>query len=35
MPHAGSTGAIYWVTKKILYAVDYNRGIDILKWNGK
>ncbi len=35
VPWAGSTGAIYWVTDKILYAVDYNRGIDILKWNGK
>jgi hypothetical protein len=35
MPHAGSTGAVYWVTKKIAYAVDYNRGIDILRWKGK
>jgi len=34
MPFAGSTGAVYWATDKILYAVDYNRGIDILRWNG-
>lgn len=34
MPAAGSTGAIYWVTDEIAYAVDYNRGIDILRWNG-
>ncbi|MGH2755491.1 MAG: LVIVD repeat-containing protein [Actinomycetota bacterium] len=35
MPHAGSTGAVYWRTPEILYAVDYTRGIDILKYNGK
>ena len=34
MPHVGNTGAVYWATDKILYAVDYNRGIDILRWNG-
>ena len=34
MPVAGSTGAVYWVTDKILYALDYNRGIDILRWKG-
>ena len=34
MPAAGSTGAVYWVTDEIVYAVDYNRGIDILRWNG-
>jgi hypothetical protein len=35
MPHAGSTGAVYWRTPEILYAVDYTRGIDVLKYNGK
>ncbi|MGH2695062.1 MAG: LVIVD repeat-containing protein [Actinomycetota bacterium] len=35
MPWAGSTGAAYWVTDKIVYAVDYNRGIDILRFKGK
>ena len=34
VPWAGSTGAVYWVTDEILYAIDYNRGIDILRWNG-
>ncbi|HYI46167.1 MAG TPA: hypothetical protein VE174_11990 [Actinomycetota bacterium] len=34
MPAAGSTGAVYWITDKILYTLDYNRGIDILQWNG-
>ena len=34
MPFAGSTGAVYWITDKILYTLDYNRGIDILRWNG-
>lgn len=33
MPHAGSTGAVYWRTKDILYATDYTRGIDILRFN--
>jgi hypothetical protein len=35
MPHAGSTGAVYWRTPEILYAVDYTRGMDVLKYNGK
>jgi hypothetical protein len=25
----------YWVTNRILYIVDYNRGIDIIKYTGK
>ena len=33
IPVAGETGAVYWVTDEILYAVDYNRGIDILRFN--
>lgn len=35
LPHGGSTSAVYWVTDRIAYAVDYNRGIDILKFTGK
>jgi hypothetical protein len=35
MPFGGSTGAIYWITDRILYAIDYNRGMDILKFTGK
>lgn len=31
VPHGGSTGAVYWRTKNILYATDYSRGIDILR----
>lgn len=27
--------APYWVTDRILYSVDYNRGIDVLKYTGK
>lgn len=35
LPLAGSTSAAYWVDKTILYAIDYQRGIDVLRWNGK
>jgi hypothetical protein len=35
IPIAGETGAVYWVTDEIFYAVDYNRGIDILRYTGK
>lgn len=32
MPHGGETIATYWITKEIVYAVDMNRGIDILRF---
>ena len=35
LPAAGSTSAEYWVTKELLYTVDYNRGIDIIRFTGK
>lgn len=35
VPLAGSVSADYWVTDEIVYAVDYNRGIDILRYTGK
>ena len=35
IPIAGETSAVYWVTKDIMYAMDYNRGIDILRYTGK
>lgn len=35
LPHAGSTSAVYWVTDRIAYTLDYNRGIDILRFTGK
>jgi hypothetical protein len=35
MPFGGSTSAAYWVTKDLVYSVDYTRGIDILRWTDK
>jgi hypothetical protein len=35
VPHAGSTSAAYWMTDRLVYAVDYSRGIDILSYTGK
>ncbi|MDQ4065027.1 MAG: hypothetical protein M3161_03160 [Actinomycetota bacterium] len=35
MPWNGNTSAAYWVTDRIVYTADYNRGIDIIKYNGK
>ena len=35
LPYGGATSAAYWVTDKIVYAVDYQRGLDILRWTGK
>ena len=34
LPIAGSTSATYWIDDEILYSVDYNRGIDILRFTG-
>jgi LVIVD repeat len=33
-PIGGSTIASYWITDKIVYAIDVQRGIDILRFNG-
>jgi hypothetical protein len=35
LPHAGSTSAAYWLGRKVVYAVDYTRGINILRYTGK
>ena len=35
VPNAGGTSAAYWLTDRIVYAVDYQRGLDVLKYNGK
>ena len=35
LPHAGGTSAAYWITNDIVYAIDYQRGFDVLKFNGK
>jgi hypothetical protein len=38
-PYGGATSAAYWVPtdkkKQIIYAVDYQRGLDILRYTGK
>ncbi|MDQ3991123.1 MAG: hypothetical protein M3245_02270 [Actinomycetota bacterium] len=34
LPNGGSTSAVYWASDRLLYAIDYTRGIDILRWNG-
>jgi hypothetical protein len=35
LPYGGQTSAAYWLTKRIVYAVDVTRGIDILKYTDK
>jgi hypothetical protein len=35
IPYGSEAGAVYWVTDKIMYVLDYNRGIDILEYTGK
>ncbi len=35
LPIGGATSAAYWVTDRIIYAVDYQRGLDILRYTGK
>lgn len=32
LPAGGSTSATYWVNEELVYAVDYTRGIDILRY---
>ncbi|MGH2691830.1 MAG: LVIVD repeat-containing protein, partial [Actinomycetota bacterium] len=34
VPFGGSTSAPHWITDRIVYAIDYTRGIDILRWKG-
>jgi hypothetical protein len=34
VPTAGSASAAYWINRNIVYAVDYTRGIDILRYTG-
>lgn len=33
-PAAGSVSAVHWITDRILYTIDYTRGIDVIRWNG-
>lgn len=35
IPYGGTTSATYWVNDTILYEVDYNRGLDILRYTGR
>ena len=35
LPAAGGTSGAYWITDRIIYAMDYQRGFYILKYNGK
>jgi hypothetical protein len=35
LPIGGATSASYWVTKRIVYSIDYQRGVDILRYTGK
>ncbi|MBA2725160.1 MAG: hypothetical protein H0U53_04150 [Actinobacteria bacterium] len=35
VPNAGSTSASYWLNDRLVYSVDYTRGIDILRYTGK
>jgi hypothetical protein len=35
LPHAGGTSGAYWITDRIVYAVDYQRGLDVLEYTGK
>ena len=35
VPVAGAVSADYWITDEIVYAVDYNRGIDIIRYTDK
>ncbi len=34
VPFGGSTSASYWISKDIVYNIDYTRGIDVLKYKG-
>jgi hypothetical protein len=32
MTYGGQASAAYWITDEIVYVVDYNRGLDILRF---
>ncbi|MGH2735502.1 MAG: hypothetical protein ACRDKZ_07980, partial [Actinomycetota bacterium] len=31
LPYGGVTSAVYWITDELVYAIDYTRGIDVLR----
>ena len=35
LPHAGAASGAYWVGDEHVYSVDYQRGVDVLKYTGK
>ena len=35
LPQGTQASAAYWITKSIVYIVDYARGIDIVRFNGQ
>lgn len=35
LPYGGVTSATYWITGDIVYAIDYARGFDILRFKAK
>jgi hypothetical protein len=35
LPFAGGTSGAYWVDNEYIYSVDYQRGLDILRYTGK
>ena len=35
IPHAGNSAAVEWVTDRIVYAIDLQKGFDVLKYTGK
>lgn len=35
IPHAGNSAALEWMTKRIVYSIDLQRGFDVLQYNGK
>ena len=34
VPHLGNSAAVEWLTDRIVYAIDLQKGFDILKWKG-
>lgn len=34
LPAGGGTSGAYWVNNEIVYAIDYQRGFDVLRYNG-
>lgn len=35
IPHAGNSAAIEWLDNRIVYAIDLQRGFDVLRYSGK